>query len=806
MTNTILDFASLGTELKKIPVHINYDIIRLFSEGLYRSPHKAIEELVSNGYDAGANHVHILLPETSGGSQSNQLLWVIDDGVGLDEEGFRVLWQIAESPKTSSDSLNGRLPIGQFGIGKLAAYVLARKLTHLSCTDGRLLLTTMDFRRVTGTQTNAKPVPVSLREIDEPTAKHHMKSIRHGDPHIWDRMFGDSCQRLNSWTAAGLSDFKDLYTKLQTGRLRWVLSTGLPLHSDFKIRLNNEPVVASKHNLKRLHFREIKEDLTGIGHVGGTAEIFERPLTTGKSEHIGRSNGFFVRVRGRVINLDDPLFGLPQPNHAAWSRFSMEVTADGLQEHLLSSREGVRDSRVVRDLRGLLHDCFNSCRQFFDEWTRRQNDDIELESLVRPPTRVVDPLLRSVRSALNTERESFYVNSVRGVPSTDKAKWLRHFEDSVSDKMFDKIVLDKSGPNAPAVRYDPADQRLVINLEHPYVDKISGGGKKGAPAKLFASSELLLEGQLQEYGMDSSSAAEFLWGRDRVLRFVAGDHPPTAAEVLRQLQVANRNHDALEVATGAAFRILGFVYEKRGGHAAGPDGVLYAHLGKHDKPEDYKLVYDTKQTDKPSVAADKLNIAGLDQLRSDEDADYGFFVADRYQAEGDKEGRLNRQLADKKYNKISTLTIAHLKKLVWLHYQYGLTLTEIRQLFESARSVMEMTESIKALAQRVRVDADVPVGAILTELEKQKRDPKMMPNILVVRATSPDMQRFDEERLVARMEAVETIIGTRWIEVERQSGKVKLHSTCKEILEELERNIAELDNIPYEGEAGAGDE
>lgn len=42
-----------GEAIEDIPVHVSYEIIRLFSEGLYQSPHKAVEELVSNGYDAG---------------------------------------------------------------------------------------------------------------------------------------------------------------------------------------------------------------------------------------------------------------------------------------------------------------------------------------------------------------------------------------------------------------------------------------------------------------------------------------------------------------------------------------------------------------------------------------------------------------------------------------------------------------------------------------------------------------------------------------------------------------------------------
>ena len=151
MDRNISELEHAGKEVETIPVSINYDIIRLFSEGLYRSPHKAIEELVSNGYDAGAKRVHVLLPEQSEDeTETSAPLWVIDDGHGMDARGFRQLWLIAESNKIGPQTANGRAPIGQFGIGKLAAYVLAWKLTHLSRVGGKLLLTSMDFHKVKG--------------------------------------------------------------------------------------------------------------------------------------------------------------------------------------------------------------------------------------------------------------------------------------------------------------------------------------------------------------------------------------------------------------------------------------------------------------------------------------------------------------------------------------------------------------------------------------------------------------------------------------------------------------------------------
>src|SRR3954471_10780170 len=82
-----------------IRVHISYEIIRLFSEGLYQSPQKAVEELASNSYDANASAVHILLPDEPDDGDGLSPLWVIDDGTGMDVSGFFQLWRVADSEK-----------------------------------------------------------------------------------------------------------------------------------------------------------------------------------------------------------------------------------------------------------------------------------------------------------------------------------------------------------------------------------------------------------------------------------------------------------------------------------------------------------------------------------------------------------------------------------------------------------------------------------------------------------------------------------------------------------------------------------
>ena len=782
---------TIGEGIAQIPVSINYDIIRLFSEGLYKSPHKAIEELVSNSYDAEARRVHVLLPEARDGTGPLDPLWVIDDGHGMNEDGFRQLWRVADSTKILPSAPGRRDPIGQFGIGKLTSYVLAWKLTHISCVKGRLLLTVMDFHKCTGRQYKGEgKVEVTLREVDETTAKSHLKEIER-DPSAWNMMFGKN--RSSTWTAAALSDFKELYSRLVTGMLRWVLSTGLPLHSDFEVRLNGDRVAPSKETGKLIKQIDINDSLPGIGAIDGTARIFEQQLTTGKSGHYGRSNGFFVRVRGRVINLEDELFGIEPVNHAAWSRFALEVHADGLRDYLLSSREGVRDCDQVQAFREFLWKKFNDCRSAFDEWARRSNEQLEMTELLSdgPSIHITEPLVRSVRNTVEAGADSFYIEAPSDVEEEKRHEWLETYKAKVSKRPIDKSIFKSQGPNAPALRYDPGLRRLVVNLDHPFVDKLTAGGKHRDPATLFAASEVFLEGQLQGQGVSPVAIDSFLRDRDRVLRLTAGDAPPTAAEVLRRLAAAGDNSLALERAVGAVFRVLGFEYERKGGNEPGPDGILYARLGRH-KPEsaNFSVVYDAKQTNHLSIPADKVDFASLDDFRAQERADYGFFIAAAYAAEMDPKGALNRRISQVG-NKLTLLKVEHLHWLVRLHYHHGITLTALREMFEKARTVPQVRDWIDDLAKDLVEQGDVPLRVLLHGLEQAKADVKATPNVHAVRAQHRSLQQFEPERLIARLKAAENIIGNRWIEVD-DSGEVIMHQTAEQILSELERNIAGL--------------
>jgi HSP90 family molecular chaperone len=145
--SSALDFTTQGSSAGTIDVRLSYKIVELFSEGLYASPNKAIEELVANSFDAGAQKVGVFLPVDF--HAQGATIAVVDDGEGMDADGLKQHWLIGVSNKRNLSELpKNRSQIGKFGIGKLATYVLAGGLAHVCKKDGKYFSTSMDYEKI----------------------------------------------------------------------------------------------------------------------------------------------------------------------------------------------------------------------------------------------------------------------------------------------------------------------------------------------------------------------------------------------------------------------------------------------------------------------------------------------------------------------------------------------------------------------------------------------------------------------------------------------------------------------------------
>ena len=111
---------------EEVPVVLSHELVGLLSEQLYGSPIKAIEELVVNAYDADAKECRIVVPSAD---NDTDFMAVYDNGIGMDHQTIRDLWNIGRSRKREEqiEILRSRKQIGKFGIGKLATYSVATK-------------------------------------------------------------------------------------------------------------------------------------------------------------------------------------------------------------------------------------------------------------------------------------------------------------------------------------------------------------------------------------------------------------------------------------------------------------------------------------------------------------------------------------------------------------------------------------------------------------------------------------------------------------------------------------------------------
>ena len=172
---------------------------------------------------------------------SNAYIWVCDNGEGLNAGELKQLWKIGESLKRKDKTRDTkRLQIGQFGIGKLSTYILARKLTYISKKDERYILATMDYNLIND---NPEGIKIDEREVtEEEVTKIVDEYIRYELLNF--ELFGEKASK--TWTISLMTELKPKASEIKIGRLKWLLSTALPLNPGFELKFNGVKIESSK--------------------------------------------------------------------------------------------------------------------------------------------------------------------------------------------------------------------------------------------------------------------------------------------------------------------------------------------------------------------------------------------------------------------------------------------------------------------------------------------------------------------------------------------------------------------------------
>jgi hypothetical protein len=746
MASKDLLFYEAGDVTDLIDVEITYQIIGLFSEGLYSSPNKAIEELVSNSFDADAVTVDVVVSLDLAGPGAS--IAVIDDGTGMDATGLKTHWIVGDSIKRRNrTTASGRQTIGKFGIGKLAAYVLGNRLTHISRANGRYVSTTMDFSRIPVTvhlpkdgegvspRTMRSPVQLNLRTLTEEEARGALGPWLGADGRRGNlRLFG--ADAAPSWTFAVISELKPMAQELSLGRLRWILSTAMPLRDDFELYLNKRQVESSKIAESRVGRWILGKDLVDIpkpspsetegevdprieeshyrhwylidkvlGPVTGYVEVFADPIDSGKSaDVIGRSNGFFVYVQGRLVNADDACFGIDRNTlrHGTFSRFRVVANIDRLDEELRSSREGLRDGPRLLRARQLLQGIFNFARSQLEtfEVTQATGRKVSQRLTDSPASLYERPILRLILRCFETGREARHIKLEAAAQFADVAALQAHIEERIKSGagIVSAVQFADIGAHSPLAVLDGVMGTLTINLEHPFVAHFAdefNDSRKNLPLQLFAVSEIALEAQLRGSGISDEDVDTVLAERDELLRHLARDTGRrNSMTVAQDLLNATSDKKGLEDALVAAFDQLGFESIPKGARND-PDGIAEAYLppaaGIRGK---YRVSLEAKSKESAGgkVKKSAVEVSTIARHRDDNSCNYAIVVGPAFETGSANDGAVMSEIdADRKSNpgkSITLMNVVDLARLVRYAPIQRISLVQLRGLF-SARSPSE---------------------------------------------------------------------------------------------------------------------
>lgn len=806
----VMQLETVGKKIDNIPVEISYRIIELFSAGLYSSPNKAFEELVSNSYDAGASKVSVYVPSDK--SMNDSILWVCDNGESMDKEGLKQFWKIGSSFKRASES-GDRLVIGKFGIGKLATYILTRKLTVIcKAKDKKYYAVTMDYANID--EHNDKGVVLDERELTIDEVKTVLTPLIEigGQNLLSFNLWGTGAEE--TWTMAVMSDLKAKANQIQDGRLKWILSTALPINPKFNLSFNGLPVEPSKERkgIKKSYvFGKDDEtvdrfkyeagtyrgepcvNMNHLKNVTGRIDLYQESLVSGKSELHGRSHGIFLMVRGRLINIDEPLLpGMPSLFHGVFNRVRIIVNADELDNYLTSTRESIKESEALSDLKQYIN-------RKFDEVKKEYQAELEdADKKNRASYKIASAASSLSRRPILVAAKKFFDKEIDDLVLTEFPKKLSKTE---SDELMKRLELDLTSekgiiqnvewvalnPEDPIAKFELLTGTAKINLMHPFFSSFVEEVKSHLPFQLIALTEILTECFLIESGMGQDEVRDIIWKRDQILRELTFSDKPNAPFVAQLLQASLGDSTGLEKAVGQAFNSLGFQASVIGGKG-NPDGKASAILGHIGSPENYSLTYDAKSTAKDRIKATHAHISGVDRHRDDYNANYACVVAINFEGADDPESAVNKEA---KKSKINLITAKDLMTLVLLSSPKQLGLKDLRSLFENCHTTLETAEWIQQLK-----DKDVRRGPIKELLEtafNQLLTDKEPPNLHALRQLNAELKKYSVEELRNLVSSLEQLVPNY---ISLQNDVVSLQVKPDKILNTINQTFAT--DIPVE--------
>lgn len=778
---------ALGVAQEQITVQVSYEVINLLSAQLYSSPLKAIEELVVNTWDADATECRLAIPspEALAAGDPNLFIAVFDNGHGMTVDELRDLWHVGVSHKRTDAwrERAKRSQIGKFGIGKLATHAICRRVTYLTRVPDGVRGISLDFAQFSAaTNADGQVEPVYLQMLnfgdgaalgEDPKFRDVTKALQITPAEL----LADQSQ---TWTLVILEELKPKASEIRLGRLGWVLRTAMPLAADFQLFLNGIPIESAKWDYPWLvHFSVVELEPARLARlreapnaeaweivgdalvsptfpsgVRGRAGVAMRSLyaEASKSADLGRSHGFFIRVRGRLVNEADPLFGAKPRSFQTWNRFYAVVDADDLDLHVTAPRDDIEQSAAKEKLRLLLLEMFNQGRDAARAEIERR---LEEEKRKREGQRnYVTPRLveRPVADALVIHREDW----------NEPADWEYMRADASEEQvqaLVDDLYRDDAARRQYTYRYAgggeanrfvefvPGESVFYLNEDHELVAEFGDKAESRRLLEILATSEALLEVYLRELRVDAFVISQLLDKRDELLRSLATDELYSLTAIAQTLRRSKDDKDDLEVAIVAAIRALGFVTRQISG-AGEPDGAArYAAFSP-----DVAFTLEAKSSsDIPTLS--HLDFAGLRSHWEAHEAKGCMLVAPGFPGIDDPDSQVAQRA---RQQGVSCWTVEQLASLVEMAEARHIGADDIQRIVLTSHAPLDVQAAVAALLAEppwIQRDLYRAIVEALAELEPVLPDsPRTVGMVSATIAPKPGFGQIPLEHIKTAVE------------------------------------------------------
>src|SRR5258708_10867837 len=487
--------------------------------------------------------------------------------------------------------------------------------------------------------------------------------------------------------------------------------------------------------------------------ISGEVIVTNQSLLAGKSSDLGRSHGFFIRVRDRLVNEEDAYFGLRELTFDTFYRFRAVLRVDDLDDTIKASREGVGVSEKKDKLQKLLSTLFYEADARRDQILK---EAVEAEKRKKESERsyvdhrLVEYPIADVLTSLSHDPvpggaeadESWFYLEVD--PATDVRALAQSLY--VQPRTKYSYVYLQGGPTGRLVKFNPSSSTFFINADNSLVLANADNGRAKVLLEDFLTAEALLEIYLRTNDVPPHTIGAVLEQRDSLLRSLAADHPFSLDSISQSLRDSSTDEHDLEVVLVSAARALGFVAKHISGPGE-PDGI--ARFVEYPS-EEKKITLEAKSS-RGIPQLSQLDFAGLREHMNRYEAKGCLLAAPGYAGHDNDsavsvraiEGRISCWTIDQLARVVAAaetrhFTARHVLDIVLHYFAPGDVAEAVDRLFQEPN--WEMRDLYKAIIEA------------LEQIEGRVADSPRTPEMIAI-----EISREDRFRSIS-LEAVEKAI------------------------------------------------